>query len=71
MQALTSPRNAAAVAALAAQQFSHIFPNQPKTYPELGMGQSQVVLVKFTHYFKFMLYFFTFILFFLFFFFEG
>uniref|UniRef100_A0A0N5AZI0 non-specific serine/threonine protein kinase n=1 Tax=Syphacia muris TaxID=451379 RepID=A0A0N5AZI0_9BILA len=45
VQALTSPRNAAAVAAIAAQQFSHMFPNQQqKTYSEINIGQSQVAL---------------------------
>lgn len=46
VQALTSSRNVAAVAAAAAaaQQFSHMFPSQPKNYAEMGLGQPQMVL---------------------------
>ncbi|MFH4981975.1 hypothetical protein AB6A40_008684 [Gnathostoma spinigerum] len=45
VQALTSTRNVAAVAAAAAaQQFSQIFPAQPKSYAQLSMGQTQVLL---------------------------
>ncbi|VDK41878.1 unnamed protein product [Anisakis simplex] len=43
VQALTSSRNAAAVAAAAAaQQFSHIFPPQPKNFTEMNIAQSQM-----------------------------